>query len=307
MHTDLPPAIDLAGVTKSYGDLAALAIDRLTVPSGQMLGLIGPNGAGKSTLIRVLCGLTCPTAADRLEVLGHDPRRARRELKARIGLVLDSTQLYGQLTADENLQFHGRLHGARLTSEQRAEVLAVVGLEDRARELVATYSTGMRQRLNIARAVSVGADLLLLDEPTSGLDPQSSQVVYGLLAGLSARGLTVVVSSHDMNEVDALCERVLFMDGGRVVADGHPDELKAQLAARVSYLDVPDGDLDDVLRALVRHGVRRWVKRKTSAGWGVLVIDEVDPAHIDALGHPFSRRPVDLDDVFLHVVNRAQA
>ncbi len=300
-------AIDLDGVTKRYGEIVALQIDRLEVPTGQLVGLIGPNGAGKSTLIRVLCGLARPTSATTITVLGHDPRRARGDFKQRIGLVLDSSQLYGQLTADENLQFYGRLYGRRLSPADRADVLDLVGLADRARGLVADYSTGMRQRLNIARAVSVGADLLLLDEPTSGLDPDATQSIYALLADLRSRGLTIMVSSHNMNEVDALCDRVLFMRGGRVVADGTPEDLKSHLSGRVSCLEARESELADVERALRERGISRWVKRKSAAGWEVLITDDVDAATIDALGYPYSRRPVDLEDVFLHVASEVDA
>lgn len=306
MSAEAEPAINIADLTKSYGDLTALQIEHLVVPTGQLLGLIGPNGAGKSTLIRVLCGLAHPTSARTLRVLGHDPRRARADFKQRIGLVLDSSQLYGQLTADENLQFNARLFGVKLSAAARANALTTVALADRARTIVADYSTGMRQRLNIARAMSVGADLLLLDEPTSGLDPDAAQGIYGVLADLRARGLTIVVSSHNMNEVDTLCDRALFMHEGRVVADGAPAQLKSALFDRITYLDVPESELNEAQQALTDAGIDRWVKRKTQTGWGLLIFEDIDAAVIDAFGYPYSRRPVDLDDVFLHVVNRAR-
>ncbi|MDR7523803.1 MAG: ABC transporter ATP-binding protein [Armatimonadota bacterium] len=238
----MKPAILLDGVVRRFparrgareGEILALDRVNLTVRPGTVFGVLGPNGAGKTTLLRLVCTLLAPSAG-RVEVLGFDTVRDPEEVRRRLGAVLGGERaVYWRLTGRENLLYAAALHDLppRAAARRAEEVLRLVGLLERADDLVARYSTGMRQRLALARALVHDPPILVLDEPTAGLDPHAAAAMRHLLAMLG-RGATrtVVVATHNMVEAERLCGTVGILDCGRLLALGAPQALMAQHAA----------------------------------------------------------------------------
>src|SRR5579864_4619572 len=206
------PLLDVRDVHKRYGSLVALDRVSFQIAEGEMFGLLGPNGAGKTTLLSIISGLLQPTSGT-VRVLAPDPRRA-------IGIVPQELALYLELSARENLRFFGELYGLRGTELSRRvdEVLAAVGLTDRADGRADRFSGGMKRRLNLGVALVHHPRLLLLDEPTVGVDPQSRNHIFEEIRRLNGHGMTLVYTSHYMEEVQALCGRIGIMDRGRLAA-----------------------------------------------------------------------------------------
>jgi ABC-2 type transport system ATP-binding protein len=205
----------------------------LHVERGEIFGLLGPNGAGKTTTQRMLATLLEPTAGT-ARVLGRDVVREAREVRRRMGAVLsDGRSLYWKLTARENLEYFAALYHVPPHDARRriADALATVHLDDRAEDYVERYSSGMRQRLVLARALLPDPELLLLDEPTVGLDPQSARDLRDRVAILRDQGRTVVLTTHYMEEADQLCDRIAIVDHGRIVALDTPAKLKRTISA----------------------------------------------------------------------------
>jgi len=228
------------------------------VPPGIVFGFLGPNGAGKTTTIRLLLGLLEPTDG-RAEVLGHDTRTAAGGIRERAGALLEHHGLYERLSAEDNLAFYARVW--RLSAAARRarvrELLEPLGLWERRREAVGRWSRGMKQRLAVARALLHHPALLFLDEPTAGLDPVAAASLRDELAALVAReGVTVFLTTHNLAEAERLCQRVGVIKQGRLVAVGHPDELKARGAAR---LEVTGRGFSEALvgRLALQPGVQR--------------------------------------------------
>ena len=207
--------LDVADVRKHYGRLEALKGVSFQVENGELFGLLGPNGAGKTTLISIISGLLAPTSG-RATIMELPVPEARSQ----IGLVPQELAIYGELTARENLEFFGRLYGLRGQElRQRAtEVLEAIGLVDRADDRAITFSGGMKRRLNLGVALMHRPRLLLLDEPTTGVDPQSRNRIFEEVRRLNDAGMTIVYTSHYMEEVQALCRRVGILDGGQLIA-----------------------------------------------------------------------------------------
>ncbi len=204
---------------KTFGRVVAVDGVSLKLAPGELLGLLGPNGAGKSTTVALLAGLMPP---DRGEVLVDDHRLVgdADPVKRRIGLVPQEVALYEELTARDNLRFFGGLYGFRGAVLERAvaSVLDLVGLADRARDRVATYSGGMKRRLNLAAGLLHDPDILLLDEPTVGVDPQSRHAIFENLQALKRRGKAILYTTHYMEEAERLSDRIVVMDHGQVIA-----------------------------------------------------------------------------------------
>jgi len=242
------PAIEVRGLVRRFGARAAIDGLDFDLQRGEALGLLGPNGAGKTTTIRVLSTLCAPSAGN-VRVLGLDPQREAAALRARIGVVPQELALYDTLRARENLAFYGRMHGlsgARL--EQRVDwALELAGLRDRALDLVRTYSGGMKRRLNIVAALLHEPELVFMDEPTVGVDPQSRNHVFEMVERLHAEGLTLVYTTHQLGEVERLCDRIVILDAGRSVGQGTLAELqRGQGRAAKAYARV---ELDERTRA----------------------------------------------------------
>jgi ABC-2 type transport system ATP-binding protein len=210
--------LEVRDLRKRYGAIEALAGVSLHVDEGEMFGLLGPNGAGKTTLLSIVSGLLEATSGE-VRLLGRPLRTTDRQMRRHLGIVPQELALYGELTARENLVFIGRLYGlsgAPLARRVEA-VLELVGLRDRAGERARTFSGGMQRRLNLGLGLVHEPKLLLLDEPTTGVDPQSRNHIFEGVRRLNAAGLTVVYTSHYMEEVQALCPRVGIMDHGRLI------------------------------------------------------------------------------------------
>jgi ABC-2 type transport system ATP-binding protein len=226
-------AIRLENLTRDFGTVRAVDDLSLEVPAGVIYGFLGPNGAGKTTTIRLLLGLLDPTAG-RAKVLGFDTCTQADEVRARTGALLEHTGVYERLSVEDNLEFYGRAY--RLPpAERRArikELLTQMGLWERRSERPSKWSRGMVQKLALARALLHHPPLVLLDEPTAGLDVPSAAAVREDLARLVAReGVTVFLTTHNMTEVEKLCDRVAVIRGGRLVAVGSPDELRMRSSA----------------------------------------------------------------------------
>ncbi|HWY86469.1 MAG TPA: ABC transporter ATP-binding protein [Gemmataceae bacterium] len=210
------PLLEVSGLAKTFGTIRALAGVTLEVQQGEIFGLLGPNGAGKTTLLSIISGLL-PADGGSFALLGQPLRRDRKHL---LGIMPQELAIYGELTARENLRFFGKLYGLdRLNLERRIdEILGAVGLSDRADQRAETFSGGMKRRLNLGAALVHGPRLLLLDEPTAGVDPQSRHHIFEEVRRLNARGMTIVYTSHYMEEVQALCSRIGILDQGALVA-----------------------------------------------------------------------------------------
>lgn len=219
-------AIDLQGVEKAFGSIRAVDGVDLTVPVGSCYGLLGPNGAGKSTLMRLL---TSQAIADRgqLRVLGHSLPRSSKQARARCGVVPQHDNLDVELTARQNLEVFARLYRVPQRHRRAAvdRALQVANLTERAGTRVDELSGGMRRRLLIARALVHDPELVLMDEPTVGLDPQVRQELWGLIAGLREQGVTVLMSTHYIEEAERLCDEVAILDSGRVLEVATPEKL----------------------------------------------------------------------------------
>ncbi len=218
--------IETQGLTKRYGRVVAVDNLNLRVHAGEVYGLLGPNGSGKTTTILMLLGLTEPTRGA-VRVLGLDPAREPLEVKRRVGYLPDSVGFYGELTARENLMYTAKLNGIpRAEAQQRiAEVLERMGLEKVADRPVAAFSRGMRQRLGLADVLLKRPQIAILDEPTLGLDPEAAHQFLDLIASLKHEGITVLLSSHLLHQVQAICDRVGLFHQGRLVLEGSVHEL----------------------------------------------------------------------------------
>ena len=218
-----PLVVETAGLTKRFGKRVAVDGVDLRIPRGSAFGYLGPNGAGKTTLIRMLLGLTRPTAGS-YSLLGRPMPHERREALARVGAIVEEPSFHKHLTGRENLWI---VAAAREPAAHAriGPALARVGLAERADDRVRTYSQGMRQRLGLARCLLADPELLILDEPTNGLDPGGIQEFRGLVRALVEEGRTVVLSSHLLDEVEKICDHVAIVDRGRIVAQGSLAEL----------------------------------------------------------------------------------
>ena len=223
-------AIRIENLTRDFGPVRALDGLSLEVPSGIIYGFLGPNGAGKTTTINLLLGLLEPTDG-RAEVLGFDTRTQANEVRTRTGALLEHSGIYEQLSAEDNLEFYGRVW--RLPRAERQarikELLTHMGVWERRKERAGTWSKGMKQKLALARALLHRPPLVLLDEPTAGLDVVAAAAVRDDLETLAAReGVTIFLTTHNMAEAERLCSQVAVIREGKLVAIGHPDELRAQ-------------------------------------------------------------------------------
>ena len=220
-------AIEVEGLTKCFGDFVAVDHLNMKVGRGEIYGLLGPNGAGKSTTIRMLCTLLAPTSGKAF-VAGYDVVHQAGEVRKRIGLVSEKLILYPRLTALENLMFFGGLYGMdRDALQKKAEgLLEMVKLSSFKDKQVGGFSSGMRQRINVIRAVLHDPEILFLDEPTTALDPQSTRFVRDLVKDLREQGHTIILTTHIMEEADELSDRVCIIDNGKVMAIDTPQALK---------------------------------------------------------------------------------
>ena len=239
------------GLRKAYGDRVAVQDVGLVLRAGEVLGLLGPNGAGKSTTVGMICGLTVPDAGTVTLSGGVSLASDEAGYKRRIGLVPQDIALYEELPARMNVELFGALYGMApaLLKRRAGEVLDMVGLADRARDKPATFSGGMKRRLNIACALVHDPEILLLDEPTAGVDPQSRNAIFDNLEMLKRAGKALVYTTHYMEEAERLADRITIVDHGRVVAEGTQAQLFARLpAAQTLHVEIA-GEPDDAALA----------------------------------------------------------
>ncbi len=224
------PVINAEKLTKTFGEITAVNQLSMTVNPGEVFGFLGPNGAGKTTTVRMLTALLVPSGGTALVAgyrLGEDDQQIRRK----IGLLPESPGLYDSLSAEQNLAFYGAMYGVDEIAARSKKYLELLGLWKRRFEPVGTFSKGMRQKLAIARALLHEPEVLFLDEPTSGLDPQASRLVREFIAGLKDEGRTIVLTTHNLEEADRLCDRVAVISGHLLALDA-PGELRKRIFGR---------------------------------------------------------------------------
>ncbi|MDX6427258.1 MAG: type transport system ATP-binding protein [Gaiellaceae bacterium] len=276
----MPPVLLARGLEKRYGRTEALGGVDLEVGEGQLVGLLGPNGAGKSTLVKIACGLVRASAGS-VEVCGAPAGSppARRSL----GYLAELFRFPSWMSADELLTLHQRLAGSTRAAAERKELLELVGLPHARATRVAAMSKGMQQRLGIAQALVGSPRLLLLDEPTSALDPAGRRVVRGLLEELRRRGTSVLLNSHLLSEVELVCDHVVIVDHGRVVAAGTPDQLRRQGGVEVEtatgtrvFADARREDVPRIVRELVAAGEEIYEVRVVASSLEDVYLEVVD-------------------------------
>ncbi len=263
MTTRTSYAIEVNGLTKRFGEFVAVDQINFAVSPGEVYGWLGPNGAGKTTTIRMLLGLLKPSGGQ-ARVLGFDPATQAKAMQARVGYMSQQFTLYNDLTARENIRFYGQVYGLSRAAlrERQAEILRMAGLEGRENKLTANLSGGWKQRLALGCAIVHRPKVVFLDEPTAGVDPISRRDFWELIYGMAADGVTVLVTTHYMDEAE-LCRRVGFISAGKLIALDTPDELK-RTQMRGQVLEINSPEPDRALRVL-----------KAAQAAGALPLDEV--------------------------------
>lgn len=279
---------------------------------GEIFGLLGPNGSGKTTIISLLSCLLIPDSG-RATVAGFDPVRQPQEVKQRIGLVPQDLALYPTLSARDNLNFFGRIYGLRGGDLRRRvdEALAVVGLTQRAADTVDTFSGGMKRRVNIAAGLLHQPEVLFLDEPTVGVDPQSRNFIFDNVAALKREGMTVLYTTHYMEEAERLCDRVAIIDRGKIIALDTPQALIESLGGSLIYLGLPPGTPEGVIaelrqlpevRSAQRHDGRLEIAARHAQRALVGVIEVLSAAGVSI--NSLEILEPNLETVFLHLTGR---
>jgi lipooligosaccharide transport system ATP-binding protein len=222
-------AVEAAGLCKRYGELTAVSGIDFRVERGEYFGFLGPNGAGKTSTLRMVQAVSSPSAG-RLRVLGLDPVREGKRVRARLGVCAQDDTLDPDLPVYENLRVYGRYfpQDARTTAERAKQLLDFLALNEKRDKKIQELSGGMKRRLMIARALINEPELLVLDEPTTGLDPQARHLIWQKLRELRARGVTLLLTTHYMDEAERLCDRLMIMDRGKILAEGAPRDLIAE-------------------------------------------------------------------------------
>jgi lipooligosaccharide transport system ATP-binding protein len=307
-ETNGKPLVHARGLVKRFGELAAVDGVDFDLTRGEAFGFLGPNGAGKTSTMRMI-GCVSPVSDGTLRVFGLDPARDGVKIRGRLGVVPQEDSLDMDLTVRENIVVYGRYFGLpRGQLRKRAdELLDFVELSERANDRVEPLSGGMKRRLTIARSLVNDPEVLLLDEPTTGLDPQARHVVWDRLYRLKRRGVTLLLTTHYMDEAEQLCDRLVVMDHGRIVAEGSPLEL----IERYSTREVVELRFDDGQPADVTPWVEGLASRVEALPDRVLLYtDDGDAAahgiHDRGLvpGSVLVRRST-LEDVFLHLTGRS--
>lgn len=314
-------AIEVHGVAKRFGDVTALDGLDLEVQAGTVFGLLGPNGAGKTTLVRIVATLLKPDAG-RVEVLGHDVVSEPLAVRRRIGLAGQFAAVDGELTGRENVEMIGRLYRLPAAEARRraAEVLEQFGLVEAADRRVATYSGGMRRRLDLAAGLIGRPPVVLLDEPTAGLDPRSRQELWSVVEELRLEGITVLLTTQYLEEADRLAQQIAVVDHGRIAAQGTAAQLKATIGGNVLIVRLADpAHVADASAALADLGTgeqsREDSERERASGEiRLAVTDPVASAQalrrLDARQLPIASielQQPSLDDVFLALTGRPVA
>ena len=306
--------LEVKAVTKRYGSLTAVARVSFSAAKGETIGLLGPNGAGKTTTVSMVAGLTRPDSGEIL-IEGEPIHSETDPVKRKIGLVPQDLALYDELPARENLRFFAALYNLDGAAAKRAidEALDLVGLTDRAKDKPATFSGGMKRRLNLAAALLHDPQILLLDEPTVGVDPQSRNAIFDNLETLKARGKTLVYTTHYMEEAERLCDRLVIIDHGNVIANDSLQGLyKLMPVTNVLVIELADGtdvfplqplqSLPEVTSAVLESRILKIGVHDLSSGTPKILQWLIDNGH--PYQHVVSERP-DLETVFLVLTGRS--
>jgi len=301
------PLIEAHALTKRFGAFTAVDGVELAIGKGESFGFLGPNGAGKSSTMRMIAAVS-PVTSGYLRVFGLNPATDGPAIRARLGVVPQEDSLDTELSVEENLVVYGRYFDLSrpLLRQRAAELLEFVQLSERAKDQVEPLSGGMKRRLTIARGLVNDPELLLLDEPTTGLDPQARHLVWDRLYRLKQDGTTLVLTTHYMDEAEQLCDRLVVMDGGRIVAEGTPVDLIREHSTReVVELRFPPGDAEVDLDAV--DGVASRIERLPDR---VLVYTDDSDAALARVATAGLRpaavltRRSTLEDVFLRLTGR---
>jgi ABC-2 type transport system ATP-binding protein len=306
--------IEVEELTRRFGDFTAVDHISFTVGEGMVFGFLGPNGAGKSTAIRMLCTLLRPTEGS-ARVVGFDIVREQGQVRQHIGLVAEKLILYDQLTAEENLSLFGRLNN--LPEQQIKEAidkwLDRLHMEAWRKHRVGTFSTGMKQRINVARALLHHPDVLFLDEPTLGLDPQTTHALHEFILELREEGITIVLTTHDMVEAETLCQQIAIIDQAKIVALDTTTNLKRLLSANnTTVIDVEIANLSEPILSQLKN-VDSIASVTQSDTYRVRIharnTDNIAPILSTLNGIGANVRAINtvlptMEDVFLHVTGR---
>jgi ABC-2 type transport system ATP-binding protein len=306
-------AIEARGLVKRYGEITAVNGIDLAVPSGMIFALLGPNGAGKTTTINILTTLIMPSAGE-ARVAGHDVLRAADQVRARIGVTFQDIAVDQDLSGREVLDIHGRLYRqpAELRRRRIAELVELVQLGEAIDRRVRGYSGGMKRRLELARGLMTDPEVLFLDEPTQGLDPQNRVGIWGYIRELNrTRGLSLLLTTHYMDEAEALASRVGIVDHGRLVAEGAPDALVAALGADLIRVR-GQGDRAHFASQVAKLPFVSRVDTDEAGGAVLVYVDSGSRRLVEVVGASNGFRVDDvtvarpgLGDVFLHYTGRA--
>ncbi len=299
-------AIDVRGLTKAFNGRAVVKNLSMQVKRGQIYGFLGPNGSGKTTTIRMLCGLLTPDGGEGT-CLGYDIRRQTRQIKRRVGYMTQRFSLYQDLSIRENLEFVARMFGLRDPAGAARAAIERLGLAGRERQLAGHLSGGWRQRLALGACILPSPDLLLLDEPTAGVDPKARREFWSEIHALAADGLTVLVSTHYMDEAER-CHEIAYIAYGELLARGTVDEVIR--ASGVTTWRVAGGDLHALAGALaVKPGVDMVTPFGASlhvAGRDAAALDRAIAPWRDKPGVVWTRDAATLEDVFIDLMGRAR-
>lgn len=311
--TPPPPAVTARGLGKRYGDLVAVAGIDFTIYHGQCFGFLGPNGAGKTTAMKMIYG-RLPVGVGDLHVLGFDVRRQSRAVKSRIGVVPQEDNLDPDFTVWDNLLVYARYFGiSGVTARRRArELLEFVQLTEKTDVLVDKLSGGQKRRLVIARALMNEPDLVVLDEPTTGLDPQARHLVWAKLRELKQRGITLLLTTHYMEEAAQLCDYLVIMDRGRILTEGSPEDLVRRHVGSIAV----ELRLAPAQHAAALELIGAGLRGHDVAGETLVVFVDNEAAvntvveqlrRVDLALAGYFWRPASLEDVFLRLAGRTLA
>ncbi|MGK7911325.1 MAG: ABC transporter ATP-binding protein [Synechococcus sp.] len=294
--TQVTTAIALDRVEKRFGEQPVVKDLSLSIRTGELFGLLGPNGAGKSTTVRMLTTLTKPSSGA-IHIQGMDIVRQQIQVRAAIGVVVQPISLNSDRTVWENLEFHGRLHHIPRQTRQEGidRWLSYVELSERRDDLVKTLSGGMKRRLQIARALLHDPDILFLDEPTVGLDPQARRLLWDIIRNLNSRGMTILLTTHYMEEAETLCDRIGIMDRGQLIAVGSPTELRQQQGEAIVERQVIGNGLADKMGSQVTATEHTFFPTLVAATTYM-------EAQTDKTG--LMVRPSNLEDIFMQLTGR---
>lgn len=243
--------IEIKNLVKKFKKFTAINDISFDVKEGEILGFLGPNGAGKTTTINVLTTLLIPTSGD-AKIVGFDLVKDGEHVRTAIGVVPQTFALFGELTAQENLEYIGKLYGLsdQQIKERSESVLKRVSLYESKDRIAGVFSGGMKQRLSVAASILSNPKILFMDEPTTGLDPQSRIAIRELTKDLNKQGITIIYTTHDMEEAEKVCDRIIIMDKGKIMASGTSEELKRKI------MHNKNASLEDVFIKLTKKEVR---------------------------------------------------